>query len=108
MPVKVGITLIAAYLGYYVPRLYIKNKVTKRQQSIRRAWPDALPAAAVAGTLGQPLLYVGASSVPPSVAGYLDASSGSLNAVLVLGRPTVPAPGVLTAAGRLAGGRIPR
>jgi tight adherence protein C len=42
LPVKIGITLIAAYLGYYLPRLYLKNKVTKRQQSIRRAWPDAL------------------------------------------------------------------
>jgi hypothetical protein len=51
---------------------------------------------------------VGASSVSPSVAGYLDASSGSLNAVLMFGRPTVPAPGVLTAIARLARGRIPR
>jgi tight adherence protein C len=42
LPVKIGITLVAAYLGFYLPRLYIKNKVTKRQQSIRRAWPDAL------------------------------------------------------------------
>ncbi len=42
LPVKLGIALLAAYLGYYAPRLYIKNKITKRQLSIRRAWPDAL------------------------------------------------------------------
>ena len=29
-------------LGYYVPTLYVKNQITKRQKSVRRAWPDAL------------------------------------------------------------------
>ena len=29
-------------LGYYAPTLYVKNQITKRQKSIRRAWPDAL------------------------------------------------------------------
>jgi len=32
----------AAALGLYLPNLYISNAITKRQQSIRRAWPDAL------------------------------------------------------------------
>jgi tight adherence protein C len=40
--VKLGIAIAAAYLGYYLPALYIKNRVTKRQKVIRRAWPDAL------------------------------------------------------------------
>ncbi|HEX2555299.1 MAG TPA: type II secretion system F family protein [Microvirga sp.] len=42
LALKLGITFAAAYLGYYAPRLYIKNKITKRQQSVRRAWPDSL------------------------------------------------------------------
>ncbi|MDB5570848.1 MAG: type secretion system protein [Hyphomicrobiales bacterium] len=40
--VKLMMVLIATALGYYGPRIYIKNKIAKRQQSIRRAWPDAL------------------------------------------------------------------
>jgi tight adherence protein C len=39
---KIGIVLVVAYLGYYLPTLYVKNRTTKRQKSIRRAWPDAL------------------------------------------------------------------
>jgi len=31
-----------AYLGFYAPNIYISNRVSKRQLSIRRAWPDAL------------------------------------------------------------------
>ncbi|MBP1887925.1 tight adherence protein C [Ensifer mexicanus] len=31
-----------AYLGFYAPNIFIANAVTKRQHSIRRAWPDAL------------------------------------------------------------------
>jgi tight adherence protein C len=30
------------YLGFYAPNIFISNKITKRQTSIRRAWPDAL------------------------------------------------------------------
>jgi tight adherence protein C len=40
--VKLGIVMAAASLGYYVPWLYVKNKITKRQEAIRRSWPDAL------------------------------------------------------------------
>ena len=39
---KVGIVLCVAYLGYYGPTIYVKNQISKRQKSIRRAWPDAL------------------------------------------------------------------
>lgn len=31
-----------AYLGFYAPNIYISNRVSKRQHSIKRAWPDAL------------------------------------------------------------------
>ena len=40
--IKLGIVLALAYLGYYAPTIYVKNKIGKRQASIRRAWPDAL------------------------------------------------------------------
>ena len=40
--IKLGIVVAVAYLGYYGPTIYVKNKIGKRQASIRRAWPDAL------------------------------------------------------------------
>ena len=40
--VKIGLCLIAAYLGMQVPYLFLKNRITKRQLSIKRAFPDAL------------------------------------------------------------------
>jgi len=39
---KLGIAVGAAWIGYFAPQLYIKNKITKRQEAIRRSWPDAL------------------------------------------------------------------
>ncbi|MDI4236451.1 type II secretion system F family protein [Bradyrhizobium sp. 31Argb] len=39
---KIGICLGAAYLGLQAPMLFLKNAITKRQLSIRRAFPDAL------------------------------------------------------------------
>jgi tight adherence protein C len=39
---KLAIVMAAAGLGYYAPPLYVKNKTTNRQSSIRRSWPDAL------------------------------------------------------------------
>ncbi|KQR78154.1 type II secretion system F family protein [Rhizobium sp. Leaf341] len=34
--------IVAAYIGFYLPNIFIGNAVGKRQSSIRRAWPDAL------------------------------------------------------------------
>jgi tight adherence protein C len=39
---KAGMVLAISYFGYYAPTIYVRNKITKRQTSIRRAWPDAL------------------------------------------------------------------
>jgi tight adherence protein C len=39
---KVCVVVAAALAGYYVPAIYVRNRVGKRQKSIRRAWPDAL------------------------------------------------------------------
>src|SRR6202012_4100870 len=41
-PVKVGMCVGAAYLGLQAPMLFLKNAISKRQLSIKRAFPDAL------------------------------------------------------------------
>jgi tight adherence protein C len=39
---KLAIVMVVAYAAYYGPTLWVRNQITKRQKSIRRAWPDAL------------------------------------------------------------------
>jgi tight adherence protein C len=40
--VKLGMVMFATYGGMYMPLMYLKNRISKRQLSIRRAFPDAL------------------------------------------------------------------
>ena len=40
--IKIGLCLIAAYLGMQIPYVFLKNRIGKRQLSIKRAFPDAL------------------------------------------------------------------
>jgi len=40
--IKVGISIAAAYFGMLTPNLFLKNKIQRRQTSIKRAFPDAL------------------------------------------------------------------
>jgi tight adherence protein C len=40
--VKLAICLGAAYAGMHVPLMFLKNRIAKRQLSIRRAFPDTL------------------------------------------------------------------
>jgi len=40
--VKVAISIGAAYFGMYSPNLFLKNKIQRRQVSLKRAFPDAL------------------------------------------------------------------
>jgi tight adherence protein C len=42
LPVKTGICIGAAWLGLQAPMLFLKNAISKRQLSIKRAFPDAL------------------------------------------------------------------
>ncbi len=39
---KIGITLCSAYLGIKAPEIFISNTISKRQKSLRRAFPDTL------------------------------------------------------------------
>ena len=34
--------LFAAYIGFYIPNIFVANMISKRQKSIKRAFPDAL------------------------------------------------------------------
>ncbi len=40
--VKLFVSIVAAYAGFYAPVLYVNNLASKRKQSIQMAWPDAL------------------------------------------------------------------
>src|SRR5258707_3125673 len=39
---KLAAGIAVALLGYYAPAMYVTNRIGKRQQAIRKAWPDAL------------------------------------------------------------------
>ncbi len=40
--IKVAMAIGCAYFGMYSPNLFLKNKIQRRQLSIKRAFPDAL------------------------------------------------------------------
>jgi tight adherence protein C len=40
--IKIGLCLVAAYVGMQVPYLFLKNKIQHRKLSVMRAFPDAL------------------------------------------------------------------
>lgn len=40
--VRVGICIGAAYVGFYLPNMFVANMIQRRQLSIKRAFPDAL------------------------------------------------------------------
>ena len=42
LPFKIGICLVISYAGFYLPVIFVSNALQKRQQSIKRAFPDAL------------------------------------------------------------------
>ena len=42
LPIRLFATIVGGYIGFYLPNIYISNRITKRQKSIKRAWPDAL------------------------------------------------------------------
>ncbi len=39
---KLAVILTLTGFGYFVPAIYVQNKIAKRQQAMQRAWPDAL------------------------------------------------------------------
>jgi tight adherence protein C len=41
-PVKIGMCIAAAYMGMHAPLMFLKNRIARRQLSIKRAFPDTL------------------------------------------------------------------
>lgn len=39
---KILATIVAGYVGFYLPNLYVSNLAGKRKSSIQKVWPDAL------------------------------------------------------------------
>jgi tight adherence protein C len=40
--VRVFVAIVVAYIGFYLPVIYVNNVASKRKVGIKRAWPDAL------------------------------------------------------------------
>ncbi len=40
--VRLGLSIGGAYLGFYLPNIFVSNLIQRRQQSIKRVFPDAL------------------------------------------------------------------
>ena len=52
---KIGAVLGVGYLGFKLPDIWLTNQVTKRQVSIRRAFPDALDLLLICVESGMPI-----------------------------------------------------
>lgn len=39
---RLGLSILGAYLGFYLPNIFVTNLIQKRQKSIRHAFPDSL------------------------------------------------------------------
>ncbi len=71
-PMRIAATGIGLLLGYYLPTIFLKNMITRRQDSIRRAWSDALDLLLIcveSGMAIEPALQrvareIGSASVP--------------------------------------------
>ncbi|MET0259025.1 MAG: type II secretion system F family protein [Methylobacterium sp.] len=40
--IRIGLVILALFIGIKLPELYLSNSTSKRQAEIKRAWPDAL------------------------------------------------------------------
>ena len=71
-PMRLAATGIGAILGYYLPSIFVKNMVKRRQESIKKAWSDALDLLLIcveSGMAIEPALQrvareIGSASVP--------------------------------------------
>ncbi|GGK32866.1 type II secretion system F family protein [Salinarimonas ramus] len=69
---RVAAVMTAAYIGIKAPEIYLRNQRSKRQLSIRRAWPDALDLMLICVESGMSIeqsfkrvsMEVGANSIP--------------------------------------------
>lgn len=69
---RIGMCLMAAMLGMQAPMMFLKNKISKRQLSIKRAFPDALDLLLICVESGMSIeaafrrvsLEIGSQSIP--------------------------------------------
>ncbi|MBD3756061.1 MAG: type II secretion system F family protein, partial [Gammaproteobacteria bacterium] len=69
---KIGGSIVVSGFGVFLPNIYIQNKITNRQRSIRRAWPDALDlmlicvesGMSIEAAFGRVAEEIGAQSIP--------------------------------------------
>lgn len=40
--IKILVVIVCAYLGFYLPVIFVSNQIGKRKASITKAWPDSL------------------------------------------------------------------
>ena len=65
-------TMVGVIFGFYLPNIYLKNRVTNRQKSIKRSWSDALDLLLICVESGMAIepamkrvsMEIGAQSVP--------------------------------------------
>ena len=70
--IKAGICIFAAYIGMHLPWMFLKNKIQRRQLSIKRAFPDALDLLLICVESGMSIeaafkrvsLEIGSQSIP--------------------------------------------
>ncbi|MEM6616546.1 MAG: type II secretion system F family protein [Pseudomonadota bacterium] len=71
-PIKIITVFAVAYIGFYAPNIILTNAIQKRQQSVKRAWPDALDLLLICVESGQSIEHafrrvtqeIGLQSVP--------------------------------------------
>ena len=70
--IRIGMAIGATFLGIKAPEIFLSNQITKRQLSIRRAWPDSLDLLLICVEAGMSIeqafrrvsVEVGSQSVP--------------------------------------------
>jgi tight adherence protein C len=70
--IKIGIAIFAAYIGIKAPELFLKNATSKRQASMRKAFPDAMDLLLICVESGMSIEHafrkvsqeIGAQSIP--------------------------------------------
>jgi tight adherence protein C len=40
--IRLAISILSAYVGFYLPNIFVQNMILKRQKAIKRAFPDSL------------------------------------------------------------------
>ncbi|GAC1332733.1 MAG: type II secretion system F family protein [Beijerinckiaceae bacterium] len=70
--IRIGVAIFATYLGIKAPELFLKNAITKRQKSMRKAFPDAMDLLLICVESGMSIEHafrkvsqeIGAQSIP--------------------------------------------